>query len=58
MDISEIFKKIFSNYENIFTDFSVIDEETENFDSKELQECEVRVLLYFVTVYERIIGPV
>ena len=58
MDISEVFKKIFSNYENIFTDFSVIDEETENFDSKELQECEVRVLLYFVTVYERIIGPV
>lgn len=58
MDISEIFKKIFSNYENIFTDFSVIDEETENFDSKELLECEARMLLYFVTVYERIIGPV
>jgi hypothetical protein len=39
-------------------DFSVIDEETENFDSKDLQKYEVRMLLYFVTVYERIIGPV
>jgi hypothetical protein len=28
-----------------YTDFSVIEEETENFDSKELQECEALMLL-------------